>query len=43
MATADAQVARNLLVYRWKQLGRAIENAGKLGFKDGVLYTQWLP
>ena len=36
MATADAQVARNLLVYRWKQLGRAIENAGKLGFKDGA-------
>ncbi|MDI9882006.1 glycoside hydrolase family 65 protein [Flectobacillus longus] len=36
MATSDAQVARNLLVYRWKQLGRAIENAGKLGFKDGA-------
>ena len=36
LATADQQVARNLLVYRWKQLGRAIENAGKLGFKDGA-------
>ncbi len=36
LATADQQVARNLLVYRWKQLGRAIENAGKLGFKNGA-------
>lgn len=36
LATADQQVARNLLVYRWKQLGKAIENAQKLGFKDGA-------
>jgi maltose phosphorylase len=36
LATADQQVARNLLIYRWKQLGKAIENAQKLGFKDGA-------
>ncbi|PWK25140.1 maltose phosphorylase [Arcicella aurantiaca] len=36
LATADQQVSRNLLVYRWKQLGKAIENAQKLGFKDGA-------
>jgi maltose phosphorylase len=36
LATADQQVARNLLVYRWKQLDKAIENAQKLGFKDGA-------
>ncbi|MEA5139899.1 glycoside hydrolase family 65 protein [Arcicella rigui] len=36
LATADQQVARNLLVYRWKQLGKAIENAQKLGFDKGA-------
>lgn len=36
LATADQRVARNLLLYRYKQLDRAIENAGKLGFKDGA-------
>ena len=36
MATADKQVARNLLMYRYKQLDRAIENAGKLGFNSGA-------
>jgi maltose phosphorylase len=36
LATADQRVARNLLIYRWKQLGKAIENAQKLGFKDGA-------
>lgn len=36
MSTSDQQVARNLLIYRWKQLDRAIENAGKLGFKNGA-------
>jgi maltose phosphorylase len=36
LATADQQVARNLLIYRWKQLGKAIGNAQKLGFKDGA-------
>jgi len=29
-------VARNLLVYRYKQLGKAIENATKLGFSKGA-------
>lgn len=36
LSTADRHVARNLLVYRWKQLGKAIENAGKLGFTGGA-------
>jgi maltose phosphorylase len=36
LATADQQVARNLLIYRWKQLGKAIENAQKLGFDKGA-------
>ena len=36
LATADPNVARNLLIYRYKQLGKAIENAQKLGFKDGA-------
>lgn len=36
LSTAEPHVARNLLMYRYKQLGRAIENAGKLGFTDGA-------
>ncbi|MBO0936768.1 glycoside hydrolase family 65 protein [Fibrella sp. HMF5335] len=36
LATADQKVARNLLVYRYKQLGKAIENAQKLGFRAGA-------
>ena len=36
LATADAKVARNLLLYRYKHLQKAIENAEKLGFKDGA-------
>lgn len=36
LATADQQVARNLLVYRYKHLQKAIENAGKLGFNNGA-------
>jgi maltose phosphorylase len=36
MATKDQQVARNLLTYRYNQLEKAIENAGKLGFKNGA-------
>jgi maltose phosphorylase len=36
LGTAEQQVARNLLVYRHKHLQRAIENAGKLGFKNGA-------
>ena len=34
--TADSHVARNLLLYRYKQLGKAIENAAKLGFTNGA-------
>ena len=36
LATADQHVARNLLVYRYKHLQKAIENAEKLGFTDGA-------
>lgn len=36
LATANPQVARNLLIYRWKHLEKAIENAQKLGFIDGA-------
>ncbi|RFZ81117.1 glycoside hydrolase family 65 protein [Mucilaginibacter terrenus] len=36
LATAEQKVARNLLLYRYKQLGKAIENAKLLGFKDGA-------
>lgn len=36
MATKDQQVARNLLAYRYNQLDKAIENAQKLGFKNGA-------
>jgi maltose phosphorylase len=36
LSTSERKVARNLLVYRHKQLQRAIENAGKLGFRDGA-------
>jgi maltose phosphorylase len=36
VATAPAEVTRNLLVYRYKHLQRAIENAEKLGFNGGA-------
>lgn len=36
MSTASGEVVRNLLIYRWKQLGKAIENAEKLGFSNGA-------
>ncbi len=36
MSTKDKNVARNLLVYRFKQLKQAIENAEKLGFSGGA-------
>ncbi|MBL7474025.1 glycoside hydrolase family 65 protein [Robertkochia sediminum] len=36
MATKDAGVARNLLKYRYNHLEKAIENAEKLGFKNGA-------
>jgi maltose phosphorylase len=36
LATAPKQVSKNLLIYRHNQLQKAIENAEKLGFKDGA-------
>ncbi|CAM4258606.1 glycoside hydrolase family 65 protein [Cytophagaceae bacterium 50C-KIRBA] len=36
LSTAPSQVAKNLLIYRWKQLDKAIENAQKLGFSQGA-------
>ncbi|MFZ6010038.1 MAG: glycoside hydrolase family 65 protein [Bacteroidota bacterium] len=36
LGTAEQKVARNLLVYRYKHLKKAIENAQKLGFTDGA-------
>ncbi|OEK00756.1 maltose phosphorylase [Roseivirga sp. 4D4] len=36
LATSDQEVARNLVMYRYKHLDRAIENAEKLGFTDGA-------
>ncbi len=36
LSTADSSVARSLLVYRYKHLQKAIENAEKLGFNDGA-------
>lgn len=36
LATAEPEVSRNLLIYRYKQLGKAIENAEKLGFTGGA-------
>ncbi|WP_299120243.1 glycoside hydrolase family 65 protein [uncultured Winogradskyella sp.] len=36
MATKDQSVARTLLTYRYRHLEKAIENAQKLGFKNGA-------
>ena len=36
LATAGQEVARELLVYRYNQLDKAVENAVKLGFRDGA-------
>ena len=36
MATKGTEVARNLLMYRYNQLDKAIENAQKLGFTGGA-------
>jgi maltose phosphorylase len=36
LSTAEPKVARNLLVYRYKHLQKAIENAEKLGFSGGA-------
>ncbi|WP_151735404.1 glycoside hydrolase family 65 protein ['Paenibacillus yunnanensis' Narsing Rao et al. 2020] len=38
LSTADSGIARNLLIYRYKHLEKAKENARKLGFKKGALY-----
>lgn len=34
--TSGREIARNLLLYRYRHLPRAIENAGKLGFTGGA-------
>jgi len=36
LSTADQKVAKNLLIYRYKHLSKAIENARKLGFNSGA-------
>jgi maltose phosphorylase len=36
LKTADRNVGENLLLYRYKHLEKSIENAVKLGFKDGA-------
>ena len=36
MSTKDKDVAKNLLIYRYNQLDKAIENAEKLGFNNGA-------
>jgi len=36
LVSADAAISRQLLVYRYKQLGKAIENAATLGFTNGA-------
>ncbi|GAB3906153.1 glycoside hydrolase family 65 protein [Mucilaginibacter boryungensis] len=36
LSTAEQRVTRNLLLYRYKQLGKAIENAKLLGFDNGA-------
>lgn len=36
LCTSDQKVARNLLLYRYRHLSRAIENSGKLGFDGGA-------
>ena len=38
LSTADPSISRNLLIYRYKQLEKAKENARKLGFEKGALY-----
>lgn len=38
LGTSDPKVARNLLVYRYKHLPKAIENAQKLGFTGGAAF-----
>lgn len=38
LSTADSDISRNLLIYRYKHLEKAKENAKKLGFTKGALY-----
>jgi maltose phosphorylase len=38
LGTSEPRVARNLLIYRYKHLAKAIENAQKLGFTDGAAF-----
>lgn len=38
LSTADSEISRNLLIYRYKHLEKAKENAKKLGFTKGALY-----
>ena len=38
LSTAEPKVPRNLLVYRYKHLQKAIENGMKLGFKEGAAF-----
>ena len=36
LKSADSKVSKQLLMYRYKHLDKAIENAEKLGFKNGA-------
>ena len=36
LSTAPMEVSKNLLIYRYKHLQKAIENGEKLGFRDGA-------
>lgn len=36
LSTAEPEVSRNLLIYRYRHLQKAIENAEKLGFANGA-------
>jgi maltose phosphorylase len=36
LSTAESEVSRNLLIYRYRHLQKAIENAAKLGFENGA-------
>lgn len=38
LGTSDPRVARNLLIYRYKHLQKAIENGQKLGFTGGAAF-----
>lgn len=38
LGTADENISRNLLIYRYKHLDKARENARNLGFTKGALY-----